>query len=80
MNVKYIMAEQPDVSDVQKAQNEALAILVKGVHLAQARGAYSFAESREIGDAVQRFIVQDPKAAQPPANDFNSLKMNIENV
>jgi len=56
---------QEETTTVEKSTvdniGEAISVLVQAVHIAQAKGVYSFADSAKVGQALE-FI---EKAAQP---------------
>ena len=54
---------QPEKGTVDNI-GEAISVLVQAVHIAQAKGVYTFADSAKVGMALQ-FIEAASKQAQP---------------
>ena len=69
---------------VSKAQIDAILVMIKAIHLAQSRGAWSLDEAKNLSEAVSNFVIKQENGSsnnaltensKPSQPDFSKLRV-----
>jgi len=69
---KVVEEAAPRGMHISVEQVQALNVLIAAVNVAQQKGAYSFADSQAVYDAIKKFIPEQPAEESPEEEEVGS--------